>query len=175
MPEACRIRPMRTTDLPLVLDWRNHPRIRQHMLTRHEISWPEHLAWFEAASQDPSRHLCLVETEAGPIGQVQFKRGTLPEVADWGFYVRPDAAPGTGTLLGRCALDHAFGALGLHKVCGQALESNLASRRFHLKLGFTQEAPLRQHHGADGAGQRLICFGLRAGQWQAAAQEKPSL
>ncbi|MFB2531541.1 UDP-4-amino-4,6-dideoxy-N-acetyl-beta-L-altrosamine N-acetyltransferase [Paracoccus sp. p3-h83] len=166
MTENCRIRPLAEADLPMVLAWRNAPAVRAVMFTRHEITLDEHRLWFARVSQDPSRCLILVEDTSGPIGYAQFADVEPGGVADWGFYARPGAPKGTGQRLGRAALDHAFGPLGLHKVCGQAIGSNLPSIRLHLRLGFTQEGVLRDQRRRDGGYDDLVCFGLLASEWQ---------
>lgn len=164
-PEAT-VRPVQAADLPLVLAWRNHPDIRRHMLTRHEITLEEHLRWFEAASRDASRRLLIVETGATPLGYVQFSDVGPGAVSQWGFYAAPEAPAGSGTRLGRAALAFGFGQLELHKVCGQALAENLASIRFHHKMGFRQEGILRQQQRIAGSYHDLVCFGLLRDEWQ---------
>jgi UDP-4-amino-4,6-dideoxy-N-acetyl-beta-L-altrosamine N-acetyltransferase len=166
MPEKCTIRPVRVDDLPLLLTWRNHSSVRPFMLTQHEITTEEHANWFALASQDATRHLLLVEDGLTPIGYVQFTPGDSVGVNDWGFYAAPQSPKGSGRKLGRLALHHAFDVLGLHKVCGQALESNVASIVFHQRLGFKQEGLLRDQHLIGGTYHSLICFGLLACEWR---------
>lgn len=165
MTENCKIRQMTDVDLEQVLAWRNNVKVRRYMLTQHEISPAEHRQWFERTSLEPMRRLLIVEEDGLPLGFVHFK-GVVPEgIADWGFYAAPDVPKGSGRKLGVTALDFAFGALGLHKVCGQALDFNEASIRFHRELGFRQEGVLRQQHRIDGTYHDLICFGLLRDEW----------
>ncbi|MFA5490887.1 MAG: UDP-4-amino-4,6-dideoxy-N-acetyl-beta-L-altrosamine N-acetyltransferase [Candidimonas sp.] len=168
MAEAGTLRPVTADDLPMVLAWRNHPSIRGFMLTRHEIGLEEHRNWFEKASQDATRRLLIVEEGPDPIGYVQFNNVTDGGVSDWGFYARPDAPKGSGRKLGRAALNHAFGALDLHKVCGQAIDTNRASIALHTALGFAREGVLRDQHYIEGAYHSLVCFGLLRSEWQSA-------
>lgn len=156
---------MALTDLENVLVWRNHPNIRQYMLTRHEISPDEHRAWFERASHDPTRRLLIVEEDGHPLGFVHFANVAPGGIADWGFYAVPEAPKGTGRKLGSHALDFAFRGLDLHKVCGQALAFNDASIGFHRALGFQQEGVLRDQVRIDGAYHDLIHFGLLVHEW----------
>lgn len=156
---------MTNADLEQVLAWRNEPDIRRYMLTQHEISLTEHRQWYERNSQDPTRRLLIVEEDGMALGFVHFSGVAPGGIADWGFYAAPGAAKGSGHKLGVTVLNFAFGTLGLHKVCGQALDFNEASIRFHRKLGFQQEGVLRQQHkGADGY-HDLICFGLLREEW----------
>lgn len=160
------LRPMRTEDLPQVLAWRNHPEIRRHMLTQHEITLEEHGRWFDRASQDPARRLLVIEAADGLLGYVQFSRVAQGGACDWGFYAAPGAPPGSGSQLGKAALDFAFGPLGVHKVCGQALAGNDASIRLHRKLGFREEGLLRQQQRIGATYHDLLCFGLLRQEWQ---------
>jgi UDP-4-amino-4,6-dideoxy-N-acetyl-beta-L-altrosamine N-acetyltransferase len=136
------------------------------MLTQHQIGVEEHAAWFAKVSQDPTRHLLIVEEHEEPLGYVQFSNVAVGAVADWGFYARPDAPRGSGRKLGATALNHAFGALQLHKVCGQAIAENTASIALHQKLGFVQEGVLRDHQRIEDAYHSLFCFGLLKREWQ---------
>jgi RimJ/RimL family protein N-acetyltransferase len=136
------------------------------MFTRHEIGLDEHRRWFAAASADPSRRLLIVEDDAGALGYVQFSNVSAGGVSDWGFYARPDAAKGSGRRLGAAALSHAFGELGLHKVCGHALDTNEASIGLHKSLGFSQEGVLRDQKRIDATYQSLVCFGILEHEWR---------
>lgn len=166
MVDACLIRKVTEQDLPMVLAWRNHAEVRRYMFTQHEISLDEHRNWFAKASQDLSRCLLIVVEDKQAIGYVQFSNVKEGGVADWGFYARPDAPKGSGRKLGVMALNHAFGPLKLHKVCGQAIASNQASIAFHEHLGFTLEGVLRDQQRINGAYHSLHCFGLLATEWQ---------
>lgn len=165
MIDTCRVRPAHRDDLPMLLSWRNHPDVRLFMFSQHEIGFDEHAAWFARASQDTTRSLLVIEDQDQPLGYVQFANVTPGGIADWGFYVRPDAPRGSGRKLGRAALDHAFAVLRLHKVCGQAIASNGASIALHQKLHFLQEGVLRDQQRIEGAYHSLVCFGLLKHEW----------
>lgn len=165
LPEGPSVRKMRDSDLPIVLAWRNHPTVRQHMLTQHEITLEEHTRWFARASQDPSRSLLIVEENGQPLGYVQFSNLQQEAAAEWGFYVVPGAPKGGGRKLGVAALTYAFQTLSVHKVCGQALSTNHASIAFHQSLGFQQEGILREQHFIHGQWLSTVCFGLLASEW----------
>lgn len=156
------VRSMTDSDLERVLSWRNHPEIRRYMYTQHEISFEEHARWFAQRSQDPDRHLLIFEIDRTPLGFINIHQFAIGGIADWGFYVAPDAPKGTGPALGRAALQYAFTVAGLHKLCGQALAFNERSIHFHLKLGFRREGTLRQQHFDGQQYFDVVCFGLLA-------------
>jgi UDP-4-amino-4,6-dideoxy-N-acetyl-beta-L-altrosamine N-acetyltransferase len=166
MFENCRIRVVTWDDLAMVLAWRNHSDVRRFMFTQHKISLEEHRNWFAKATQDPNRRLLIIEEAKQAIGYVQFSQAIDGGIADWGFYASPDAPKGTGRKIGVTALDYAFGSLKLHKVCGQAIESNQASINFHKRLGFALEGVLRDQRRIKGVYHSLHCFGLLAREWQ---------
>lgn len=164
--ERCALRPMAASDLQTVLQWRNHPAIRSSMLHQEEIRFADHQAWFERASTDTARRLLVAIDGDAAVGFVHFTHAVPAAVSDWGFYAAPGAAKGTGTRLCAAALDLAFGELGLHKVCGQVLDTNPASARLHMKLGFVQEGLLREHHLIGSRHHNLVCFGILKREWQ---------
>lgn len=162
---AHQLRPMTETDLEQVLHWRNHPEVRRYMYTTHEIGLDEHRKWFGQASMNPAVDLMIYEVEGQGVGFVNITRTRSPDVADWGFYLAPDAPRGTGRSLGNQALSNAFGPLGLHKICGQALGFNERSIAFHKALGFTQEGRLRDQHFDGTEFHDVVCFGLLKHEW----------
>lgn len=157
---------MNQADMDQVLAWRNHPEVRRFMYSQLEISAEEHAQWFARASQDPERHLLMFEINKSPLGFINIHLIASGGIADWGFYVAPDAAKGTGRSLGQAALRYAFEAAGVNKLCGQALASNERSIRFHLNLGFQREGILRQQRFDGQQYHDVFCFGMLAREWQ---------
>jgi UDP-4-amino-4,6-dideoxy-N-acetyl-beta-L-altrosamine N-acetyltransferase len=167
--DSCKVRKMTEADLLMVLEWRNHADVRRFMFTQHEISHDEHRNWFAKSTQDQSRCLLIVEEEKQAIGYVQFKNKECGGIADWGFYTRINAPKGTGLKLGIMALNHAFGPLKLHKVCGQAIACNQNSIAFHQRLGFQLEGVLREQQFIRDAHHSIYCFGMLSTEWQSKA------
>lgn len=160
------VRPMTGEDLELVLSWRNHPEVRRFMYTSHEIGEDEHRAWFDRARANPAITLLIYERDGEPRGFVNITRSRAETVADWGFYLAPEAEKGTGRKLGSQALAYAFDTLGLHKLCGQALGFNERSIAFHKALGFLEEGRLRDQHFDGAAYHDVVCFGLLVDEWK---------
>lgn len=161
------LRPLHSDDLELVRAWRNHPDIRHYMYTRHTIGHEEHQRWFRQADTDPDKHLLIFELEGVPTGFVNLTIvDHVASRAEWGFYLAPDAPRGSGTLLGQHALTYLFMELKQHKLCGEALAYNQRSIHFHERLGFRQEARLRDHHFDGSQYHDVIGFGLLVGEWQ---------
>lgn len=166
------LRPMIESDLEQVLLWRNHPEVRRYMYTSHEITLNEHRNWYAGASKNPAVSLLIYEHHGSACGFVNITSGRCREVADWGFYLSPDARKGTGRSLGTAALNYAFNELELHKICGQALGFNERSIAFHRALGFTEEGRLRDQHFDGAVYHDVVCFGLLNYEWPLEIKEQ---
>lgn len=160
------IRDMVSSDLDMVLNWRNHPDVRNFMYSQHEISKVEHQDWFKSALISDSRHLLIFVLNDEPMGFIGFTRQKQDsQVADWGFYLAPIAPKGAGKLLGESALDFAFSKLGIRKVCGEVLNSNQKSMNFHESLGFTREGIRREHFQNDVSVLDVFLYGILKHEW----------
>ncbi len=161
-----QLRPMTSQDLEQVLSWRNHPDVRRFMYTTHVIAPEEHARWFGRSQQQSGTWLLIYEQAGSPAGFVNISETRSSQVADWGFYLAPDAEKGTGQALGRAALGYAFGPLQFHKLCGEALGFNQPSIRLHEKLGFVREGVLREQHFDGECFHDVVCFGLLDSEWK---------
>jgi UDP-4-amino-4,6-dideoxy-N-acetyl-beta-L-altrosamine N-acetyltransferase len=155
-----RLRPMTADDLLLVLRWRNDPAVREHLFTRHEIGESEHRSWFERSAAMAGRELLVHVVDGAAAGFVSFDALGHDSIVEWGFYRAPEAPRGSGRLLGRAALQHAFELRRRHKVVGRTLAANARALGFHLALGFREEGRLRDHHWDGGTYHDVVCFGL---------------
>lgn len=160
------LRPMNRADLEQVLAWRNHPDVRRFMYTTHEISLDEHRHWFERTTLDSNTHFRIYEKGGKAFGFIKICKTRSPQIADWGFYMSPDAPKGISGLLGNETLKYAFNELKLHKLCGQVLGFNDRSIAFHKRLGFIEEGRLREQHFDGTHYHDVVCFGLLAQEWQ---------
>lgn len=162
------LRPMTEADLEKVLSWRNHPGIRAHMYTQHEITLDEHRAWWDRIQGSPKFRFFIYESTGQPLGYVAFSElARASATASWGFYTAPDAPRGTGSMMAFCAMDVAFGPLELRKLNAEAIRRNVASLRLHESLGFVQEGLFRDHVLVGDAFDDVIRLALFATDWRA--------
>lgn len=159
------LRRMTNQDLGMVLSWRNSKVVRRYMFNRHEIQPDEHEKWFASASRDETKVLLLFECNGLPQGFMGFNNVVKSGVAEWGFYLAPEAGHGMGHNLGRVALNFAFNELNLHKVYGNVIADNGRSIRFHNRLGFLQEGILREHYFDGDCHRDVVCFGMLCNEW----------
>jgi UDP-4-amino-4,6-dideoxy-N-acetyl-beta-L-altrosamine N-acetyltransferase len=161
------LRPLAEADLLPVLSWRNAPEVRQQMYSSHEIGEKEHREWFQRMQTDDGVRWYVHENAEGVTDGVAYftQYSKIKRSAFWGFYISPEAKPGTGTSLGIDALDQAFSALNLHKLNAEALASNLRSLRFHEKLGFRNEGVFRDFHFDGSRYFDVVRYGMLAPEW----------
>ncbi len=87
--------------------------------------------------------------------------------AEIGFAIAPaHQGKGYGLESASIALDHAFGALALHRVEADVDPRNAASIALLGRLGFEQEGHLRQRWRLNGEWQDSLLFGLLASAWK---------
>lgn len=159
------LRTMTESDLEMVWQWRNHPEVRRFMFTSHEIRWEEHLSWFRRVQSNNDVRLLIFESNNLPVGFASLTKNRHQTIADWGFYLAPEAPRGSGRRLGEAVILHGFQTLHLHKLCGQALAFNERSIRFHRALGFKEEGCLRDQHFDGQRYHDVLCFGLLENDW----------
>ncbi|NUW30374.1 GNAT family N-acetyltransferase [Nonomuraea sp. SMC257] len=145
------LRQVHDDDLPVMLRWRNHPKVRAASFTTHAIGEEEHAHWWAGVRADPSRRVLVYEHGGTACGVVTFS-GLSPErpVASWGFYLDLDGLERSGGLISawfgieRDAIDHAFGPLGLTTLRGEVLAGNRPVRLLHSRFGFEETGGYRR-------------------------------
>lgn len=136
------IRPAKPDDLWHILQWRNAPRVRQAMLTQHEISPTEHQAWFTHKQADPLFRQMVSEDGGTPVCVQAFFDIQPGQSAWWAFYFT-DAVPNDMASMLRiwkgvelAGLVYAFDVLKLETLYCEVLLSNSAVRQWHKRFGF---------------------------------------
>lgn len=137
------LRPVTDADLKDLLRWRNHPRVRQAMITKHRISWEEHLAWWEKTRTDKTRQWRIYEENGEPHAVTCFFRlDALEKTGWWGFYLcdyseknSAGRAPLARRVIQRI-IHHATEELKLCRLLCEIFEDNLPARRLYDEHGF---------------------------------------
>ncbi len=87
---------------------------------------------------------------------------------DLGYEVAPDHwGRGYATEAARAMADFGFGMLGLHRIWGECVPENAASRRVMAKLGMRPEGHLRQTQWYKGRWWDTLVYGILEEEWQA--------
>lgn len=141
------IRPARPDEVWQILAWRNAPRVRQSMLTQHEISRAEHETWFQRKLVDPLFRQMLSEEGGIPVSVQAFFDIQSGHSAWWAFYFT-DAVPDDMVAMLRiwkgvelAGLVYAFEVLGLQTLYCEVLRSNSGVTQWHQRFGFEPRDP----------------------------------
>lgn len=159
------LRRLEEKDLSTILEWRNHNDIRKYMVNTSIISYENHLQWFIRNQNRDDRHFFVFEYQEQLEGYVSFQQIENSKAHEWGFYIKPQAIKGMGSLLGQSSLELAFKQLNIDKIFGQVLSFNQKSIKFHHKLGFSQEGLLRMHFNDERGEFDIFQFGLLQSEW----------
>ncbi len=161
---------MTLADKGKLLAWRNSPDVSRNMNSSHRITEEEHDRWFSNALTDPSRWSRIVCVRGEAVGfatiygvDMNHRRAT------WGFYVGEKAwrGQGVGAMVKFRLIEHAFEAMGLHKLCCEILSFNKEGVEMHKRFGFREEGYFREHILKDGQFHDLHCLALLRPEWRA--------
>ena len=110
--------------------------------------------------------MLIFEIETRGLGFIQFKIiEEINRIGEWGFYLSPQAPPGTGSVLGQDGLSYAFQDLKLQRLYGKAIVFNQKSIKFHKKLGFSFQDTLKEHFFDGKKNHDVIVFSLFNEGW----------
>jgi UDP-4-amino-4,6-dideoxy-N-acetyl-beta-L-altrosamine N-acetyltransferase len=168
---SLQLRPIRPTDSPQLLAWRNAPHVAAYMYAGHPIGQDEHDRWFAQALGAPDRRYWIIEQDGAGVGLANLTRIDLVNRrCDWAYYLGETSTRGQGIGAGveYIVLQHVFGPMGLNKLCCEVFLDNEAVWRLHESFGFTREALLREHVFKDGVFRDVVGLGILARDWAAA-------
>ena len=126
-----KLRHLSEEHLDEVLKWRNHPQVRNSMISSKVISKSDHYEWFNSI-KDSQKNFWYMYQNSGII----YFNLIEDNIAEWGFYKSPFEKKPIGLNMGYEGIEHAFKNLNLKTIIGLVLCENNKSCRFHEKLGF---------------------------------------
>lgn len=147
-----RLRPVKDSEIDLMLNWRNDPKVRANMYTHHVISHEEHLAWWRKTKNADTQKYFVYWDGNTPLGIVAFTDIQTENAASWAFYAAPIAPAGTGSKMEFLALDYVFNILKLCRLNCEVLGFNTPVINLHHKFGFTTVEIHKNAHMIDGEG-----------------------
>lgn len=162
-----KIRGIKSAELELMLSWRNAPQVRINMYTHHEISLPEHIAWWNKLCESQECQYLMYEQNGKSLGIIYFTNIDIKnKTAEWGFYSSPVAPKGTGSKMEFLALEYAFEKLDLHKLNCEVLSFNSPVIKMHQKFGFSVEGIMREQHVFDESFCDVYLLGMLDYEWR---------
>ena len=165
--EDFAIRPLELKDKDCVMQWRNTERIRVNMYSDHIISQTEHDAWFNRALVDSSAAYFIFLHGGRSIGFIAFTNiNQIHGRCSWAFYLgETDVPRGSGAAMEFFALDFAFTALKIRKLCCEVFVFNTAVIRLHEKFGFFHEGKLVKHYKKNDKYEDIVCLAKFGVEW----------
>jgi RimJ/RimL family protein N-acetyltransferase len=154
--ERVYLRPIGKEDVPLLLQWLNHPETRRYLAQLFPLTESAESEWVENLHKKQNENIVLgiMRTrDSKLIGVVGLHR------IDW-----KDRRAVTGAVIGNSRfrgkgygteakmllLHYAFYTLNLRKICSSVLGFNTRSQAYNKKCGYKVEGVLRQHIYKDG-------------------------
>lgn len=154
------LRTLEPDDLDFIHRWQNDPAFRDEMYARTPRDAEQVEELLERWREPEDDMSLLVCVDGDPIGKVALFRVTRHR-GELAYWLVPDAqGKGYATEAVSLLIDHAFDAVGLHKVHARVADFNEASRGLLASLGFTEEGRLREHAFVRGAHRDEIRYGL---------------
>ncbi|KAB2952945.1 UDP-4-amino-4,6-dideoxy-N-acetyl-beta-L-altrosamine N-acetyltransferase [Heliorestis acidaminivorans] len=154
-------------DLELIREWRNKEHVRKNSFNQHYVTKEEHKDWFSKLNKDNTKQCLIFILEDVPLGISIFSINHKHQRANWSFYLGETGLPkGTGTKLGFASMDYAFDNFKVQKIHTEVLSYNLASLKFHDKLGFVLEGKHKKHFLIESVFYDVYLFSIFREGWE---------
>ena len=124
----------------MILEWRNHPKIKKWMYNQEEISLESHLNFIKSLKIYKDKIYFLVKMDKEYIGTIYFTTINYKnKSAYFGLYSNPySKVPGIGRILEKIAIDYAFNTLNINTLKLEVFENNKIVINLHKKFNFKQ-------------------------------------
>jgi UDP-4-amino-4,6-dideoxy-N-acetyl-beta-L-altrosamine N-acetyltransferase len=166
------LRTIADNELELMREWRNLPTVRANMYSQHEISYDEHMNWWERTKDRKDQKYFMCELAGLPAGIAAFTGIDMQNKnAAWAFYSSPTAPRGAGGKIEFLMLEYAFSTLQLHKLFCEVLAFNKPVIKLHEKFGFKIEGIFRNQYCINDVFVDTFRLGILANEWQEKRQE----
>ena len=133
----CNYTNLNHNDISLVLQMRNHEKIRTWMYRQNPILEEGHLGFIANLETDTEKRYFLVKQKDTVIGSINFSNIRYGSSVDFGIYINPFIkTKGLGILLESAASEYAFNELDVEKINLEVLEHNKKAINFYKRCGF---------------------------------------
>jgi UDP-4-amino-4,6-dideoxy-N-acetyl-beta-L-altrosamine N-acetyltransferase len=161
-----QLRAIEYEDLPLLVKWRNDPKIYRHFYEQEPLSIVMQRAWFEALLSNPDERLWMIEaretkTAIGTVGLVHIDWRNRK--AEWGrFLIYPEEYRhgGYGSEVESLVLRYVFDHMNLNRLQCEVFADNEAVVALHQKFGFQQEGLFREYVFKNGRYRSVVYLAL---------------
>ncbi len=172
MQDLVKLRPLEETDVDHIMTWVNDPEIVGN------------LAAFSGSAFTRDQELAYIRRVLAATGEVVFSIFTTDDgryLGQCGIHQihdrskvgrlaciiadRGDHGRGYGSASIRALIEHAFGAMSLHKLWLMIFSHNTRGRGIYERIGFVQEGLLREEYFHDGGWHDMVRMSMLAREW----------
>jgi UDP-4-amino-4,6-dideoxy-N-acetyl-beta-L-altrosamine N-acetyltransferase len=152
-----------------VLEWRNHPDIRQWMFSTNIINNKEHLSFIKSLTNNKKNYYWKVLYKKKGVGAINFINFDYNNMhSSWGFFLSPSMlGSGLGLVLEYIFINFAFEKVNLHCLRGEILENNIKTIKLHDYFGFKRDGIIRDYlfDPTTHSGTNLILNSMTKEEW----------
>lgn len=161
-------RPIKKSELEVVMNWRMLPEITKFMYTDPVITMEEQEQWYIKSKEDKSNLNFMIEADGEPIGVLNIVDiDKKNQKCSWGYYiaVKEKRSLQLAMRIEWNLYDYVFEVLGLNKLEGEIFSFNKAVIRIHNMCGSKNEGELKQHICKNGIFYDVTLQGILKEEW----------
>lgn len=131
--------PLSKSHLQKTFDWISDPSLRNDFLMNREITWDDHVAYFDRVFNDPTQSIFAILYNCEHVGNCGFKELNVSKnIGELWIYLGEVniRGKGIGTQAVQLLLQKGLELFGLSSVVLHVSEQNLVARSIYEKLGF---------------------------------------
>ena len=166
-----RIRKIEEKDTPNILKWRNSKHVMDVFIDRTPLTEAIHNNWLEnyVNTGKVAQYIAYDDETGVDFGCVYLRDiDHNNKKAEFGIFIGEEEyiGHGNGSKATSELLDIGFNELGLNKIYARILDYNKASYNMFMKLGFSEDARLRQDVIIDGKPVDVYMVSILRKEWE---------
>ena len=166
-----KIREISESDTENIVKWRNSKHVMDVFIDRNPLTSQTHLNWLNnyVKSGKVAQYIAFDEEKGVDFGSVYLRDIDLNnKKAEFGIFIgeKEYIGRGMGSIITKELIDIGFDELGLNKIYARILDFNKASYNMFMKLGFKQDAIMREDVIIDGKPIDVYFVSILKKEWE---------
>jgi len=163
------LRTIEEADLPFLRDTLNAPAVRRHLFPRPPFNLKQEREYFDTVVSDDDEINLLITIDGEPVGPIGLSPAdSITGTTEIGLFMAEAWwGQGYGTEAAELCTAYAFDERRFHRVIARVVADNEASRRVWEKLGYREEATLREAVFLDGEYHDVVLYAVLEDEWWA--------
>lgn len=158
-------RPIRKSDLGIIVKWLNDPETNQYLgaRVRQGTNFETRLKWYEKYKAEKTKKMFIIYADSKPVGEVGLINiDKLDNNAELFIMIGEKAfrRKGIGQQAVKFIINYAFNKLKLHRISLGCFEDNIAGVKCYEKCCFKKEGIVKDQFYKDGKYYNEITMGL---------------